>query len=80
MGDEEDPEDGDDDGIEKKIRWFFKNIERDEALKTSARSASFHQENSSEEQIKPTNVSDGQLHSTIVTDNSFSIFNDSLSK
>ena len=59
MGDEEDPEDGDDDGIEKKIRWFFKNIERDEALKTSARSASFHEENSCEEHIKPTNLSDG---------------------
>ena len=56
MGDEDDPEDGDDDGIEKKIRWFFKNIERDEALKTSARSTSFHEENSSDEQIKQTNI------------------------
>ncbi len=35
MSDEE-PEDEDDDGIEKKIRWFFKNIERDEAQQSSS--------------------------------------------
>jgi hypothetical protein len=35
MSDEE-PEDEDDDGVEKKIRWFFKNIERDEAQQSSS--------------------------------------------
>lgn len=85
LGDEEDPEDGDDDGIEKKIRWFFKNIERDEAFKISARSThSSHEEISGDEQHKTSNLSEinqTQLHSTmIIIDNSFSLFNDSLTK
>ncbi len=85
LGDEEDPEDGDDDGIEKKIRWFFKNIERDEALKISASNThSIQEEISGDEQLKLSNLSEinqTQLHSSmIITENSFSIFNDSLSK
>lgn len=58
IGDEEDPEDEDDDGIEKKIRWFFKNVERDEALNISARASPSHEEISSDEQIKVINQSE----------------------
>ena len=66
LGDDEDPEDvGDDDGIEKKIRWFFKNVEREEAFKTaSPRSTSLsHEEISADEQVKST-INSSEINQT----------------